>query len=200
VPKQYFLISIILLMSACSTTKLVDEWQADEFHRSDLHKVLIVSVSDNLTYRTLFETEFEKVMLADGVEGTTALKAIGDGFPTQEKIEAYVVHHDINYIISTRVEDIEIDKDYVPPEVRTYYIGPYYPSFGHYYAMYPGETVTMIKDGYVDTRETVHLVTTIFDAKTYAPVWIGRSATFEPGSVLYLAEDIAIEMWRDIAH
>jgi hypothetical protein len=43
------------------------------------------------------------------------------------------------------------------------------------------------------------LVTTIFDAKSGDPVWVGRSATFEPGSIGVLAGEIARITWTNIA-
>jgi len=45
----------VLLSSACSTTKLVDHWQAENFSRNDLNNILIVAVTSNATNRFLFE-------------------------------------------------------------------------------------------------------------------------------------------------
>ena len=117
--------------------------------------------------------------------------------PDKEDVEAYVKQHDIDYVVATKLANTVTDKDYVPERVRTYYIGPYYPSYGHYYDNH--NTITTVRDPYVDTRTTYILVTTIFDAKTSEPVWVGRSSTFEPGSVQYLADEIARSTWNNIS-
>ena len=188
------------LLSACTTTKQMDHWQAEDFSRNDLNNVLIVAVTSNSTNRFLFESELERRAKARGLQTTTSLSALGDTFPQKEAVEAYIKDHKIDYVVATQLANVEVDKDYVPERVRTYYTGPYYPSYGHYYNYYDDHnTITMVREAYVDTRTTVILVTTIFDAKTEEPVWVGRSSTFEPGSVAYLAGDIARSTWRNIS-
>ena len=128
-------------------------------------------------------------MIKGGLQGTTSLAALGDKFPTQEAVEAYIKDHDIDYVLATKLANIEESKEHVPESVRTYYTGPYYGSYGSYYGGMNG--VTIVRDAYVNTRTSVIMVTTIFDAKTSKPVWVGRSSTFEPGSIANLAGDIA---------
>ncbi|MDH3640613.1 MAG: DUF4136 domain-containing protein [Gammaproteobacteria bacterium] len=196
--KALQLLSIVSILGACSTTKLVDHWQAETFSRNDLNQVLIVGVTNNAANRFLFESEIERAMLNAGLSGTTSIRALGDEFPTKENVQGYINDHDIDYVLATRLADVKVDKTYVPESVRTYYTGPYYPSYGHYYHGY-GSSITMVRDAYVDTRSTVVLVTTIFDTRTKQPVWVGRSESFEPGSVNYLAADIAKSAWRNIS-
>jgi hypothetical protein len=196
--KSLRLLPALLLLTACSTTKLVDHWQAETFGRGDLNNVLIVAVTNNMANRFLFESEIERRILDGGLNGITSARALGDEFPTKEAVEAYVEANGIDYVLATRMADVKVEKDYVPESVRTYYTGPYYPSYGHYYHGY-GNTVTMVRDAYVDTRSTVVLVTTIFDTTTNQPVWVGRSESFEPGSVNFLAADIARSAWNNMA-
>ena len=189
---------ILLALSACTTTRQLDHWQAEDFSRDDLDNVLVVAVTSNTTYRFLFEAELERRVQEHGRNATTSLKALGDEFPTKEAVEAYIKSNNIDYVIATRVADGQEEKDYVPESVRTYYTGPYYPTYGAYYGAYPGNTITMVREAYVDTRTTVILVTTIFDARTEQPVFVGHSSTFEPGSVANLASDIARSTWSNL--
>lgn len=194
--KNLLLATIGLALYGCTTTKLVDHWQAESFSRNDLNNVLIVAVTSNQTNRFIFESEIERGMRNIGLNGTTSLKALGDKFPEKEAVEAYIAEHNIDYVLATRLSNVEEEKDYVPERVRTYYTGPYYPTYGHYY---DAHTITMVREAYVDTKSTFILVTTVFDAKTSEPVWVGRSTTFEPGSISYLASDIAKATWRNIS-
>lgn len=184
-------LGLAVALSGCSTTKLVDHWQADSFHRGDLDSVLVVAATNNPTNRILFETEIQRALQSKGVEAITSFNAIGDATPKKEAVEAYVKSGKVNYVVATRLSNMEIEKDHIPPQVRTYYTGPYYPSLGHYYGAYGGDTVTLTRDAYVDTRRTAVLVTTIFDTRSGEPVWVGRSESFEPSSVISLAREVA---------
>ena len=187
----------VLLLSACSTTKLHDHWQAENFSRNNLNNVLIVAV-DSTRNRFLFETEMESAAKKHGINIVTSYDALGDAFPTKEKVEAYIENNNIDYVIATKLDSVNVEKDYVPPAIRTYYTGPYYSNYGHYYNGY-NNTVTLTRSGYTDTKTTIMLVTTIYDAKTKKPVWVGRSSSFEPGSVSYLAAAIAKSTWKSIS-
>jgi len=187
----------VLLSSACSTTKLVDHWQAENFSRNDLNNILIVAVTSNQTNRFLFEGVIERAMLDAGLSGSASYRVLGDKLPTKEDVEAYVAANNVDYVMATKLANVEVEKDYIPPMVRTYYTGPYYASYGHYYDY--GNTITLTREAYVETRTTYVLVTTIFDTDTSEPVWVGRSKTFEPGSVAYLAAEIAKSTWQHIS-
>ena len=196
--KALFVVATMLALSACTTTKQMDHWQAEGFSRSQIDNVLVVAVTSNQTHRFIFEKEIERRILKSGHQGVTSLAALGDSYPTKEDVEAYVEKHNIDYVMATKLSNIEEEKDYVPESVRTYYTGPYYAGYGSYYGS--GNTVTMVREGYTDVRTTMILVTTIFDTKTGEPVWIGRSSTFEPGSVANLAADIARTTWANVSH
>ena len=188
-------LAVMFALAACSTTKAVDHWQAESFSRSSIDHVLIIGATTNRGYRLIFENEFEQRLTKGGLKSVKSVDVLGDQVPDREAVEAYVAKHNIDYVVATKLERADVETTYVPPSAVTYYTGPYYPSYGQLY----GSTVTLVKEGYSDTRSTLILVTTIFDAKSGDPVWVGRSATFEPGSVGVLAGEIARITWTNIA-
>ena len=103
----------------------------------------------------------------------------------------------MRYVVITRYAGADVQKYVVPEQVRTYYTVPYYPTYGAYWDSY--NTVTLTRDAYVDTRTTVMLNTSIFNVKTEELVWVGRSKTFEVGSIAYEANDLANAMINRIA-
>ncbi len=197
--KRLIIVTLALtcLASGCSTTKQLDHWQSEALSRKQLDNLLIVAVTNNRTHRFIFESELDLRARESGLTSVTSQKVLGDSIPTEEEVAAYVKQNNIDYVIATRLANTEVDKEYVPERVRNYYVGPYYPSYGHYYDA--GNVITTVRDPYVDLKTTYILVTTIFDAKTGEPVWVGRSATFEPGSIQAIADDIARTTWRNIA-
>jgi len=185
-----------VLLTACSTTKQMDHWQAENFGRSDFDNVLIICVTNNRGNRFIFESELERRMTEGGLTSFKSLDVLGEKVPDREDVEAYIAQNDIDYVIATRLEDVDTESTHVPPSAVTYYTGPYYPSYG---AFYSGSSVTLVREGYTDTRSTLILLTTIFDAENSEPVWVGRSSTFEPGSIGVLAGEIARSTWVNIA-
>ena len=83
-----FLLAAVVVLSACTTTKQMDHWQAEGFSRSDIDNVLIIGVTSNQTHRFLFEKELERRMLRSGLQEVTSLAVLGDRFPTKEAVEA----------------------------------------------------------------------------------------------------------------
>jgi len=75
--------------------------------------------------------------------------------------------------------------------VYTYY------TYAGYWSGY-GTGVTMTRESYVDTTTTYVLTTSIFDAKTEEVVWVGRSKTFEVGSISYEASELAHQVVKNI--
>jgi hypothetical protein len=189
-----FILSVVLL-SACSTTTQLDHWQDEAFSRNDIDNVLIIGATSNRGNRFIFESELEKRMNDGGLTSVKSIDVLGGSVPDREAVEAYIARNDIDYVIATRLENVDVETTHVPPSAVTYYTGPYYPSYGDFY----GNSVTLVREAYSETRSTVILVTSIFDAESGNPVWVGRSSTFEPGSVGVLAGEIARSTWLSIS-
>jgi hypothetical protein len=194
---KIFVISLCsMLLSGCGSTKLVEHWQDESFSSDQLDNVLIVAVTINNTNRFLFEKSIQSAMKERGLNGLTSIEVVGDAFPTKDALEKYISKHPVDYIVATKMSNMRVEKDYVPASIRTYYTGPYYPTYGHYYDN--NSTVTLTRDAYVDTKTTIVLVTTIFDAKTRKPVWVGRTEAFEAHSADRLAKNMARAFWRHV--
>ncbi|MFT4631400.1 MAG: hypothetical protein ACJAWK_001512 [Candidatus Azotimanducaceae bacterium] len=194
--KTLFTCLFLSLLSGCGSTKLVEHWQDESFSRDQFNNVLIVAATINNTNRFLFEKSIKSSMDEEGLNGLVSMEVIGDAFPTKEMVQKYISNHPVDYIMATKMSNMKVEKDYVPPSIRTYYTGPYYPSYGHYYN--DNSTVTLTRDAYVDTKTTAVLVTTIFDAKTQKPVWIGRTEAFEAHSANKLATTMARSFWKNV--
>jgi len=179
-------IACLLLITSCSSTKITDSWQAPTLHRSDMKNVLVVGVTGNPTNRVLFERGFVDTLSASGIRASASYQVIGDAFPTREAVTAYVKKNDVDFVIATRLGGTEVTKERVPEQVRTYYVGPWYPTYADYW-----NTVTFTRDSYVDTKTTVVLTTSIYDTRTEQLAWVGRSKTFEVGTVVREASELA---------
>ena len=170
------LVAMIVLLAGCTATTLTDTWQASEFQRRDFDNVLVVGVTPNITNRVLFETGFADALEQKGIHAIRSYEVIGDAAPTKESVTAYVEKSGIGYVVASQFGGVQITKEVVPESVRTYAVGPAYPTYNGYWEQ---ASYTMVRESYVDQKSEVMLTTTIFDAKTKRPVWVGRSKTFE---------------------
>jgi len=93
--------------------------------------------------------------------------------------------------MASRLGGAEVTRELVPESVYTYY------TYAGYWSGY-GTGVTMTRESYVDTTTTYVLTTSIFDAKTEEVVWVGRSKTFEVGSISYEASELAHQVVKNI--
>ena len=171
--------SVLLLLGAlgaCTATSLTDTWQAPDFHRQELQNVLVVGVTPNVTNRVLFERGFVDALQRKGIQATASYDVLGDAAPTRDSVTAYVQKSGIGYVVASQFGGVQITKEVVPESVRTYVVGPAYPGYDGYWEQ---ASYTMVRDAYVDQKSEVMLTTSIFDAKTKQPVWVGRSKTFE---------------------
>jgi len=179
-------VTCLIGIASCSSTKITDSWQAPTLHRSDMKNVLVVGVSGNPTNRVLFERGFVDALTSRGIHAQASFQAVGDQFPTRDAVTAYVRKNAIDYVIVTRLGGTEVSRERVPEQVRTYYVGPWYPTYADYW-----NTVTFTRDSYVDTKTTVVLTTSIYDIRTEELAWVGRSKTFEVGTVVREAGELA---------
>ena len=181
---------LLYAVSGCSATKLTDHWQSPTLKRQSMDNVLVVAMASNTTNRILFEEGFVKALTDSGIQSIASHKVVPGELPTRETVTAYVEKNDIHFVIATSYGGSDVTRWVVPEQVRTYYTGPYIPTYGGYWDYY-GTTITMTRASYVDESTQVMLLTNIYDIRSGDLVWAGRSKTFEVHSLSYEAADLA---------
>jgi hypothetical protein len=178
----------LLLLAGCSTTSLTDSWQSPELHKNDMSNVLVVAMTPSITNRILFERGFVKALQDKGIQATASYEALGDELPTRESVTPYLQSNGKTHVIVAQYGGSTVTKEVVPESVRTYYTGPYYPTYRGYWDQ---NTVTMVRDSYVEQTTTVMLTTSIYEVQSEQLVWVGRSKSFEVESIAYGANELA---------
>ena len=155
-------VALLLLVTSplggcLSNIKLTDRWQAPEFERKDLTHVLVVAMAPNIGNRTLFERGFQKALQDKGIKTTVSYEVLGDVLPTRDSVTAYVKSHGMTHVILTQYGGTSVTRYQVPEQVRTYYTGPYYPTYGSFWD-YQGQSITFTKEAYVEENKTMVLL------------------------------------------
>jgi len=65
--KAFYLMVAALLLTGCSSTRMIDSWKNSNYTNYTPKKVLIIGLTDNLTGRKLFEERLKKELTKRGV-------------------------------------------------------------------------------------------------------------------------------------
>jgi hypothetical protein len=130
-------LTIILLLSSCSSVKVLDAWKAEDTTSFKDNNILVIARTSNKSARVAFEEEIANALRARGMKATESFTRFPNMKPnekvTEEKrnmIMDILNYEGYNGIVLSVVKDVKT-------ETNTYTSGGYYPG-GAYSSFYPG--------------------------------------------------------------
>jgi hypothetical protein len=176
-----FHLFVLLLLSGCSSTKLVTSWSDPNFAGEPIQKVLVVGSMKNDIQRKMYESQFVERISKDGITGIPAHSVIADsGKPYSEQaIREAVAKTGADAAIIACLADIEKKQRYVPPTYEYEPMFGYRRGFHNYYGMSYRYVST---PGYTTTDTIVRLETTVFSTSSGKMIWAGTTRSFNPSS------------------
>ncbi|WP_163337933.1 hypothetical protein [Desulfopila sp. IMCC35008] len=189
----------LLLLSGCSSTKLVTSWSDKSFSGPPIQKVLVVGVMKNDIQRKMYESQFVARINEGGITGIPAYTIIPDSVKpySEEAIRKAVAETGVDAAIIACLADIEKKQRYVPPTYE------YEPMFGrrHGFNSYYGRSYRYVSTpGYTTTDTIVKLETTVFATSSGKMIWAGATRSFNPSSAEGIVKknaDLIIKDMRD---
>lgn len=178
----------LLLLGACTSTRLTSSWTAPAPERRMFDNFLVVAVAESPVVRRNFEEGFARALRLQGAMATPGYLRI----PTEELEEKKAVAKALretgaDAVAITRLVGEEERTRYSPPVIHG---GPSL-HFGYYpYPFYGGLWYTLYEPGYYDTYKVVRLETSLYRAEDDTLVWSGRSETLDPGSELEVIREV----------
>jgi hypothetical protein len=190
------LAALLLLLSACGTTRMTDVWQAENFDRKQMQSVLVVAVTTNVPNRTIFEATFAKELQDKGIKPILSIQAIGEDMPTKEAVLDFVGKAKVDHVVAVTLASVDVEVERVPESVITYATGPYYyaPTMHGFWGGY--NTHTMTRESYIDTQTNLILTTSVYNVGTQQLAWADRSKSFDVNAVSQIASELANQMMR----
>lgn len=191
------ILSLFVLLSGCSSTKLVTSWSEPDFTEKPFNKLLIVAVMENELQRNLYEDEFVKKLQGSEVTGIAAYSVIptkGTHYKESEIREA-AEKTDVDAMLIARLVAIKKQERYVPPTYE------YEPAFGHrrgFYGYYGMSYRYVSTPGYTTTDTIVELETTVFSTATEKMIWAGSTQSTNPSSAANVVEKNADLIIKDM--
>lgn len=146
---------------------------------------MIISVTENIHNRHLYEDSFVKQLQSDGIKAVashTLIKNL-DTVNGRDEIRAIVKQQQVDSVLVTTLESVEAEEKFVatPPSYKPLHGGE--ESFYNYLGN------TMAPGGYAVTETTVKLKTSLFSVKSEKMIWQGHTHSFNPRSAKNVVDE-----------
>ena len=165
-----------LVLGCGRATELSDVWADSMWDGEPIDNVLVIGVSRKPDVRTAFEDYFVAQFKKEKVQAFSAAAELGVGRLDSTSVARYVVDHEIDAILVTRLLGSDVDRSYVQ---GTGYMGPIYS--GGFYGYYNYGYSAMSTPGYLAESTVIRLETNVY-LKDSRLLWSGISDSFNPGS------------------
>ncbi len=178
------LLGLVLLvgLSACVSTSLIDRWKDPGFSGQALHKVLVVGVQKDQGRRRVWEDGMVAALTREGVQGTPSYLVFPDKAPTADQLTVTASHEGFDGVIATH---------FVSASQRNYWM-PGYAGVGFGWR-YFGYWDTVYAPGYVESEYRADYQTDIFtvDAAGGKLVWTGITRSVDLTSTQRTTDEIS---------
>ncbi|HSP12923.1 MAG TPA: hypothetical protein VLO29_10400 [Salegentibacter sp.] len=115
---RYILPVILLLITACSSTRLVESHSPYRPEKPKIEKILIIGMTPLTEFREAFETSLEKEFNKSNVEAVASIRVLEDmhapGESTEKqlnKLEQYLLDEGYNTVLLSKIIQVESHKD-----------------------------------------------------------------------------------------
>jgi hypothetical protein len=182
---------VMLLLSACSYSRVVTSWRDDSLQSGQLKKTMVLVIVKKDVIRNRLEDEFVLQLQKLGVQAVQSYKTFPDltGVDAQQ-IKASLVAAGLDSVLVARLVDTKNETSYVPATTG------YSTTFGSYYG---GTHAVVYSPGYSYDYLVFTLQNNLFAARDEKLVWSAVTETEEPqGSVDDALRDFAEVIIKDM--
>jgi len=169
-------------LTACTSTKLINDWSDPEFNGKPFERILVLSLIKDDLQRRGYEQTFAEQITKNGVVGIAGNTLIDDAkdYGSKPKIREAIEKSGADAVLLAKL--VAIDKTQTEVPGRVDYV-PRFGGYGYGYHGYYGRAYdTIYSPGYIKTDTIVTLETTVYDAETEKMVWAGGTKSFNPKS------------------
>ncbi len=191
--KKIILTALLLLVS-CSTTRFVDSWKNPDITSFEPDKLLVVGITENLTARKIFEEKLQLAFEKNNINTYQSIQVFDDAFTntkrSREDIESLrlkLIEDGFDAVIITAVIGVDEKRSYRSGYYtfgysRWYRFGPYYYRFQDVY----------YTPGYYKNFKVFHVESSIYDIREdeeRSLVWVGTFDIVDPVRISETVDD-----------
>lgn len=171
------------LLSACSSTQLINQWSDPRFSQQRLHHVLVYTENPDIGMARSIELEVA-TSLGELTRATPAYEVFGDtalsSLP-KAQIQATLQSRGIDGLLLGGVSRTTFTEKYVPPEYQT---GFWSDGWGY------GWGGTMVTPGYSYVSTSTYVQGMLYAVADGRLVWSAQTRTTDPGNLEHVRQDI----------
>ncbi len=192
--KLVYLLFVIVLISSCSSTIVVDSWRNTEINKFQPKKVLILAMTDNLTARKIFEEELTKELQLRRINARASADFSDDTFMHLEKTEEEIamiseklVKNQFDAVLITVIKSVDEKQAYAQNTYGAY--GSRWPYFGRYYNYYQDYYYTPV---FYEDYKVYHVETSIYNInneQNKSLIWVGSIDIIDPKTITKTVKD-----------
>lgn len=184
---------LTLFLWSCSSARLTDSWKNPDYVNYDLHNVVVVGLTKNVTGRMIYEERLKNELNKRGIHAEQSVNVFKDDFKntrqSEEDIERQVMNlaeSGYDAVLISAVTGINENVSYTHPYPRTYLS---LRRFGRYYYWYQN---VYFEPGYYKEHKTYHIETSIYNIKSNderSLIWVGSFDIVDPKNVSDTVDD-----------
>ena len=180
-----FIAVVFVLFSCGSSTKVIKTWQEPgaSVTLDNVKKALVVGFVKNETSRRIVEDQLVKRLNGKGVQSYTIFKENIANLDESE-IDARVKQDGFDYILFTRLANVEKETTYVPGSANMGYYGGY----GRYYRY---AAPIYYDPGYYQENKNYFIETAVYSVADNKLLWTGTTKTVNPSKLDVTINEIA---------
>ncbi len=178
---------MIILISGCSSVRVVDSWKNETLLFFKPQKLLVLGVTQNLTARKIFEESLKEEFVSRNINAYESTKIFDESFTDSKKTEEEVnkmikdlSEKGFDAVIITAVKGVDERRSYD----RGYYtVGYSWTRFGGYYYRFQD---VYYNPGYYDDYKVYHVETSIYNINeddNKSLVWVGALDIVDPQGI-----------------
>lgn len=204
---------LLLVLSACATTRLRGAWVNPEYQGSGLNRILVLGVSENETYLRIFEDTLSNSLNNSGLMAEPGYTLFGtEKRPSREAITREIAAKGFDALIISKVTGRRTEEVVHPgefyymrdPSFATHFYGwrrPYPPRFyGHHWYDYYSRSYTLVHEpGYVREYEVMTVESNIYDARNGELIWSGVTDTIVQGQIADTINSLVNTLVQELA-
>lgn len=190
---------IVLLLAACSSTRVTSSWKADNANKLSYQKVLVLGIMANKdrSIRMNMENELAEELKSSGVNAVAASTVFSPdqlNNMTEQRALRTLRNKGYDAVMTIVLLDKNREKNYVPGNITYQPYGAYYNRFYGYYRTVYGR---VYEPGYYTTNTNYFWESNLYSVGNNKMLYSVQSKSFDP-SADNIGRDYAKQITKDM--
>lgn len=198
--KISILFTTIVLLSACSSTKVTSSWTSPDATAINLSvkKIMVAALlpDRDRELQKSMERKLVQELNAKGINAVSAYAAYGPKYFPQDEQKAIVKLHEagVDGVLTVVLLDKNKEEKYTPGTSRIAPVGFYRNWFGYYSTVYS----RVYSPGYYTSANKYYWESNLYDLNPEKLLYSAQSQSFDPSSIAQLANDYSDKILTDM--